>query len=69
VKFFRRDDGTCLEDLKLPTKRDDGKFERLRSIHVQDGVLLVVLYTRVEAFGHAAPPAAPPTAKKQADAP
>jgi hypothetical protein len=57
VKFFGRADGKCREELKLPTSRKDGKFERLRTVHVQDGTLVVVLYKGVEVFGHAPRPA------------
>ena len=57
VKFFGRADGKCREELKLPTSRKDGKFHRLRTVHVQGGVLVVALYTGIEVFGHDPRPA------------
>ncbi len=73
VRFYRRADGQCEEGLALPSSREDGKFEKLRSIHVQDGALIVVLYSGVQVFGHGAQPAGAPereaAADKQAEAP
>jgi len=52
VKFIEASTGKVREELKLPVGREDGKVEKLRSIIVQDGVIVLVGYNWIMAFAH-----------------
>jgi hypothetical protein len=52
VKFLDAGTGKMRDDLKLPVKRPDGKVEKLRSLIVQDGVILLIGYNWLAAYGH-----------------
>ncbi len=53
VRFVRRSDGEPAENVRLPSSREDGKFEHLRSVVCQNGVILVLTSRGIEVFGGA----------------
>jgi outer membrane protein assembly factor BamB len=52
VKFIEASTGLVREELKLPVGRKDGKVEKLRQVIVGDGVIVLVGYNWLKAFGH-----------------